>query len=168
MKKYQSWLLPALAVLAMTAWLGRSQIRNLFPPAMKFANTVLTPVASQGNIKVSDFRGQVLLVSCFQTWCVDCARETPVIASLKSSIPDTAFKVLYISDESPEKINAFSSRFGNGQVIFAHSAASMQEIGISVFPSTFLLNKKGEVVMTKLEGYDWMQEAATIKQLLAE
>jgi hypothetical protein len=41
-------------------------------------------------------------------------------------------------------------------------------LGIRSFPSTFLLNKKGEVIMTKLEGYEWLQEAEAIQKLLAE
>ena len=41
-------------------------------------------------------------------------------------------------------------------------------MGIYVFPTTYLLNKKGEVVQSKLEGYNWALEKETIKKLISE
>jgi hypothetical protein len=52
--------------------------------------------------------------------------------------------------------------------MFAHSNESLASLGIYVYPTTYLLNKKGEVIRSKLEGYNWALEKGTIEKLLAE
>jgi hypothetical protein len=76
--------------------------------------------------------------------------------------------VLYISDEDVSKIEGFKNRFPTDKIIFAKSTASLSSLGIHVYPTTYLLNKKGETVLAKLEGYDWLQEKGQIEKLLAE
>ncbi len=166
MKKLKPYFLPAAFVLLLAGWAGRKHIRNLFPPAMKFSNNLLTTVDGQQPLRINDLRGSVVIVSCFQTWCMDCARETPVLNELAATIHSPAFKVVYITDEDEQKINGFRNRFASNNILFTRSA-TMKELGISVFPTTYLLNKKGEVVTVKFEGYDWLQQADKIRELLA-
>jgi thiol-disulfide isomerase/thioredoxin len=168
MKRYRQYITPALFIIALAAYAGRSQLRNLFPPKMKFANTELTTVDDSKKITINDFKGSVVIVSCFQTWCMDCARETPALNELAATINSPAFKIVYITNEDNEKISAFRSRFASANILFAHLNAPMNKLGISSFPTTYLLNKQGEVVITKLEGYDWMKKEAAIKELIAE
>ena len=52
-----------------------------------------------------------------------------------------------------------------GKILLFAMPASL---GVHVYPTTYLLNKKGEVVLSKLEGYDWSQEKETIKKLLSD
>jgi thiol-disulfide isomerase/thioredoxin len=168
MKRYRQYITPALFIVALAAYAGRSHLRNLFPPKMKFANTELTTVDDSKKITINDFKGSVVIVSCFQTWCIDCARETPVLNELATAVNSPAFKIVYITNEDNEKISAFRNRFASGNILFTHLNAPMNELGISSFPTTYLLNKQGEVVITKLEGYDWMKKEAAIKELIAE
>lgn len=168
MKKYTSYITPALILLVLAAWISRSHIRNLFPPKMKFAGTPLRTIDDNRLLSVNDLKGNVLIVSCFQTWCVDCARETPVLNELAAAIQSPAFKVVYITDESPEKIAAFRKRFASENILFTQASTQLSDLGISVYPSTFLLDKKGTVVKTKLEGYDWMKEEAAIRELITD
>jgi hypothetical protein len=53
-------------------------------------------------------------------------------------------------------------------ILFAHSDNSLSSSGIHVYPTTYLLNKKGEMIRSKLEGYNWALEKETIERLLAE
>ncbi|MBL0358058.1 MAG: TlpA family protein disulfide reductase [Chitinophagaceae bacterium] len=168
MKKYQPYIIPLLMALALAAWAGRSKLRNLFPPKMKFADTPLLITDSNRKLSINELKGNVLIVSCFQTWCVDCARETPVLNQLAAGINSPVFKIVYITDEESERINIFRSRFASGNIVFARSSTSMKDLGITVFPTTFLLDKNGKIITTKLEGYDWLQYQATIKKLIAE
>jgi thiol-disulfide isomerase/thioredoxin len=157
-----------LLIVAALAWMGRSFIRQLFPPAMQFAAAPLTRIMDGKATTIAEYRGKVVIVSCFQTWCIDCARETPVLNELAGKMPADQFRVVYVSDEPVDKIAGFNARFSSGNIVFTQSPQSLSTLGISVFPTTYLMNKKGEVVKTRLEGYDWMQEEATIRQLLAE
>lgn len=166
MKKLKPYFLPAAFILLLAGWAGRKHIRNLFPAPMKFANNLFSTVDDHHPLRISDLKGSVVIVSCFQTWCVDCARETPVLNELVATIHSPSFKVVYITDENEQKINAFRNRFASNNILFVRSA-TMKELGINVFPTTYLVNKNGEVVTAKFEGYDWLQEVDKINQLLA-
>lgn len=168
MKQFKRYITPALLILLMAAWAGRSLIRNWFPPTMKFADEALTTVDDNRKFSINDLKDTVLIVSCFQTWCIDCARETPVLNELAAAVNSPVFKIVYVTDEDIERVTAFRNRFASGNILFTHSAASMKELGISVFPTTYLLNKKGNVITTKLEGYDWMKELPVIKKLITQ
>jgi thiol-disulfide isomerase/thioredoxin len=135
-------------------------------PSMNFQSEKFTIIGSKQTTSLDALRGNVVIVSCYQTWCGDCARETPVLNELAAKINSSKFTVLYVSDEPEEKVNRFRQRFASGRILYASSAKDMKALGIHVFPTTFLLDKKGGVVKTKQEGYDWLQEEERIRKLL--
>lgn len=135
---------------------------------MGFNATELVTVDDNKKITINDFLGKVVIVSCFQTWCSDCAGETPVLNSLAGNLNPDNFIIIYITDEGSDKLQSFRARFASDNILFTFSKKSLASLGIHVYPTTFLLNKKGEVVITKLEGYDWLREEAVIRKLIAE
>ncbi len=76
-----------------------------------------TNIDTKQPVTVNDFKGNVVIVSCFQTWCGDCARETPVINELANKLTTDKFKVLYISNEDEAKVSAFRQRFASDKII---------------------------------------------------
>jgi thiol-disulfide isomerase/thioredoxin len=168
MNRYKKWLLPLLLITALAVWLGRSRIRNMFPPGLGFYTVPLTVVDDGRTMTLADFKEKVIIVSCYQTWCKDCAKETPVLNQLAENIGSSQFKVLYISDEDTAKVNRFRRRFASANILFTRCAGSMDKLGISAYPTTYLLNKNGQVVKTKLEGYNWLQEEPLIRKMIAE
>lgn len=142
--------------------------RYYFFPKMTFRSEQLTRLDNGEHTNIDALKGNVLIVSCYQTWCGDCARETPVLNDLATAINSPQFKVIYISNEPAEKVNRFKSRFESGKILFTKTEKQPSDLGIRAFPSTFLLDKKGKVILTKLEGYDWRKEEKQIRQLLAE
>jgi thiol-disulfide isomerase/thioredoxin len=168
MKKYQNKIITAIVIILLSGLAIRSFIHKNYPPKMGFNATELITVDGNKKITINDYRGSVVIVSCFQTWCGDCAGETPVINQLATTINSEKFKVIYITDEGNDKLNSFRSRLSSDKILFTYSAKSLASLGIHVYPTTFLLNKSGDVVKTKLEGYDWLQEEILIKKLIAE
>ena len=156
----------AILLLAFVGY--RMLKRFVLKPEMKFQSEVLTAIDSNYITSIAAMKGNVIIVSCYQTWCGDCARETPGLNELATKINSSQFTVLYISDEPEEKVNKFRQRFASDKILFVKTGKRISELGIRSFPSTFLLNKNGEVFITKLEGYDWLKEEKAIKKLLAE
>jgi len=154
--------------ILLLAFVGYKLVKRfLLLPKMSFQSEQLTILDSKQTTSIDGLKGNVVIVSCYQTWCGDCARETPWLNELATHINTPDFKVLYISDEPEEKVTRFRKRFDSDKIVFTQSTKRLGELGIRSFPSTFLLDKNGQVVKTKLEGYDWKKEAATIKKLLA-
>lgn len=168
MKKYLKYIFTSIAFIILAVIAVRYYIHKTYPPDMGFKATELITV--DGNIKTSinDFKGNVVIVSCFQTWCGACAGETPVLNKLAANLKDEKFSIIYITDETGEKLQSFRARLASDRIIFTYSLKSLASLGIYVYPTTFLLNKRGEVVKTSLEGYNWLQEEAGIRKLLEQ
>lgn len=166
MKKINTSTIIGILLLAFVGY--KLVKRYLLLPNMSFQSEKLTILNNQQTTSIAELKGNVVIVSCYQTWCSDCARETPWLNELATHINASNFTILYISDEPEEKVNQFRKRFDSDKILFATSSKRLGDLGIRSFPSTFLLNKKGQVVKTKLEGYNWTKDEKEIRDLLKE
>ena len=55
--------------------------------------------ASGAMHRLADYRGKVVLVNFWATWCVPCREEMPSIDKLKSSLKGKPFEVLFENDD---------------------------------------------------------------------
>ncbi len=168
MTKFQINILVVVITTPLIIYGVSKFLSHKIPPKMSFNAAELVAIDDNKKITINDYLGNVVVVSCFQTWCGDCAKETPIINQLATNINNPNFKVIYITDEGNEKLATFRSRLASDKILFTYSGKSLKSLGIYVYPTTFLINKKGEVVKTKLEGYDWLQEADLIEKLIVE
>ena len=135
---------------------------------MEFQTSELLLTGNNSKTTINNLKGNVVIVSFFQTWCGPCIQEMYVFDELLATVNSSNFKILCISDEDTGRINMLQSRFTPGKIMFAYAAESFASLGIHVYPTTYLLNKKGEVIQSKLEGYNWALEKETIKKLISE
>jgi thiol-disulfide isomerase/thioredoxin len=96
----------------------------------------------------------VFVVSYFQTWCSDCVKEQPELLKLESHFKGQNFKVLMVSDEPIDLISKFKEKF-QSQLSFYQLQDPIKSIGISRFPTTYLIDKNGVVQEVKVEGINW-------------
>jgi thiol-disulfide isomerase/thioredoxin len=166
--KSKNKILATVLFLSLGAWAVRWYVHKTYPPKMAFNAARL--ITTDGNVETSidAYKGNVVIVSCFQTWCSDCAKETPILNQLADNLHSEKFKIIYITDERNDKLNAFRSRLPSRNILFTYSSKSLAGFGINVYPTTYLLDKKGRVIKVKLEGYNWLLEERAIRHLLAE
>lgn len=109
-----------------------------------------------GNMfSIQDAKNTVVMVSFFQSWCGDCRREQPELEALQQAVGgEDKLKIFLVSDEDWSKINTVKASTKT-KLEFFQSEKPLKEIGIRRFPTTYLLNKKGEVVEAKVEGIHW-------------
>ena len=165
--KLSSIIFYSIIILSI-GWGIRWYIRKTITPKMEFQSSELLLTGSNTKTTINNLKGNVVIVSFFQTWCGPCIQEMYVFDELLASGNSSNFKILCISDEDTNRINMLQSRFTPDKITFAHSTKSLSSMGIHVYPTTYLLNKKGEVVQSKLEGYNWALEKETIKKLISE
>ena len=163
--KFNGIILSAVIFLA-AGWGIMWCVRKTVAPKMKFQNNKLLLTGSNTKNTINDLKGNVVIVSFFQTWCGPCIQEMYVFDELITSVNSSNFKILCISDENSDRINMLQRRFTPDKIMFAHSAESLSSLGIHVYPTTYLLNKNGEVVKSTLEGYNWGLEKGAIEKLL--
>ncbi len=157
-----------IIIILAAGWGIRWGIRKTVAPKMEFQSSELLLTGNNKKVIINDLKGNVVIVSFFQTWCGSCIQEMYVFDELIAKINSPKLKILCVSDESNDLINTLQNRFVPGNILFAHSTKSLASLGIYVYPTTYLLNKKGEVIKSKLEGYNWALEKETIEKLLSE
>ena len=110
---------------------------------------------SGNKISLSENKGKVMIVSYFQSWCGDCRKEQPELEALQKAVGgEDKLKIFLVSDEDWTKINSVKDATKTN-LTFYKSEKGLKEIGIRRFPTTYLLNKKGDVVEAKVEGINW-------------
>lgn len=108
-------------------------------------------------IQISGFKGQYVLLSYFQTWCGDCIQELQSIDALQMKVGKDKLKVIMVSDESWKKINHFKEKNCN-TLDYYQSVKSLNSQNIRVFPTSYLLDKNGVVIMSQLKAFDWSSD----------
>ncbi len=152
MKKQKKIHLPFFCViLALTVmWtVAASEAATTMP---KFA---LESVRDGKIVQSDSFKGKVLLVVFFATWCPPCAEEVPALVKLQHGLADAGFSVvgLSVDQQSPALVAKFvEKRAINYPVLLAESQTTRDFGGIYGIPVAFLVNKSGNVVK-KYTGY---------------
>ena len=151
--KMKKILLLSLAFASITTYfiLKMMKSKNAFETMMKTAQ-----LTDLDNLKLdlAKLEGKVFVISFFQTWCGDCVKENPELKKLQEEFDSTKFQVILVSDEPMEKLKLFDDRFQSGLKIYQSSVA-LKDLGVSRFPTTFLIDKKGNTLIHKVEGINW-------------
>jgi len=130
----------------------------------------LTPVDFfdlDGNaVNFADFKGKVLLVNLWATWCGPCLRELPALQRLSNKLAGTDFKLLAISIDkeiSNQEIYAFYEKLNiNSLGLYIDNDQKLGEIlPTDVVPASFIINRQGEVVSYMRSFADWDAKEAT-------
>lgn len=119
----------------------------------KEADTNLAPDFTLQNlagedVSLSDLRGKVVFVNFWATWCPPCRAEIPHFIELVDKYGDD-FTVLGIALDPREfdKVAPFVDKMGiNYPVVLDKKGVSQLYGGISSIPTTFVVNRDGEVI----------------------
>jgi thiol-disulfide isomerase/thioredoxin len=115
----------------------------------------LTSVTNGQTVTSKSFSDKVLLVTFFATWCPPCRQEIPTLKTLHEELGPRGFSVIGLSvDEGGRKIvdKLVQLEKINYPVLMANRATADNFGGISGVPTSFLINRQGNVVKT-YQGY---------------
>lgn len=116
--------------------------------------------AAGNKVMLRDFRGRVVLVNLWATWCPPCVAELPSLDILQAKLKDKNFKVLAISLDrgvSMDKIKAFLDEHDieNLTPYWDENRDITMKWKYDGIPSSFLLDRSGNVLMEYQGGLDW-------------
>lgn len=150
-------LVKTLFILVVLGGIGFGVYRSFFEAHQGkplFFHDKSLRLVSGGETTTDATKGQVTVVACFQTWCSDCIKEIPLLAEMRQMVGSDRINVLLISDEPFDKLVRFAGAYGD-DIQIAQATFGFKASGIDVYPTTFLLNKDGEIVLEKFEGWNW-------------
>jgi peroxiredoxin len=117
-------------------------------------------------------RGKVVLVNFWATSCTTCVKEMPHLIETHQKFKDRGFETLSIAmayDPPAYVMNFAESRKLPFRVTMDNTGAMAKKFGqVQLTPTTFVLNKKGEIVKRYVGEPDFAQLHALLEKLLAE
>jgi thiol-disulfide isomerase/thioredoxin len=104
-------------------------------------------------VSIRDFKGKVILVNFWATWCRPCRAEIPDLVELQNKYKDRLQIIgLDVDDDDPDAIKNFVAEFGiNYPVVVATPEVRIRYGGIPALPTSFVLDTEGRIVQ-KHEG----------------
>jgi thiol-disulfide isomerase/thioredoxin len=147
-------------VAPIRAWTGKST------PALALSDLAGRP------IDLRDFRGRVVLVNFWATWCEPCRDEMPAIARLRDQLKGQPFEVLTVNyGESNAKVAAFLQKEKlDVPVLLDPDKAAAERWNAKGLPMTFLVDARGRVRYWVFGERDWSEGEALkhVEKLMAE
>lgn len=122
-----------------------------------FPTLVLTDFSGH-RVPLDDYRGRVVVLNVWATWCAPCRKELPGLERLHRQLDPSRFAVLGLSVDSDLHVaREFLAQLGISFTNFSdpQRRIASQLLGIRVYPDTFILSRNG-ILLRKVSGErDW-------------
>ena len=124
--------------------------------------------------KLSDYRGQVLMINVWATWCLPCRVEMPSIEALHRSYAAKGLKIVAVSidDQGTEPaIRSFARQYGlTFEILHDPKGRITNDYDITGYPETFIIGKDGVIRKKLMSATDWNspEARALVDRLLSE
>ena len=104
-------------------------------------------------VKLSDYKGKVVLLNFWATWCGPCKIEIPWFIDFEQKYKDRGFAVLGVSmdDDGWTAVKPYiAEKRLNYRVLLGNDTVGDQYGGVDSLPTTFLLDRNGKVAATHI------------------
>lgn len=120
--------------------------------------------------RLSDYRGKVVFLNFWASFCVPCREEMPSMESLVRQYEEQGMVMVAIShDAEKADMDGFMNQFLPGQrssmeVLWDPDASVAADYGTELIPETYIIDREGRVVARFVNAYDWTRPE--VKQLI--
>ncbi len=140
-------------------------------PSAKSAPSFTLQDLNGKTVSLSDFKGKVVVLDFWATWCPPCVKEIPHFIELYEQYKDRGFAMVGISvdREGVSVVKSFARKYQiNYPILMADGQVANAYGGITGIPTTFVIDSAGNI-RHKYVGYrEKAVFEADIKTLLAE
>ena len=145
---------------------------GLQPASMAVTPPVRLRDLSGRPVDLSRLRGKVVIVNFWASWCPPCVREMPSMERLQQKMKGKPFRILAINGGEPAAtVRKFMERTHyDFPVLLDPKGTAYRAWKVYVYPTSYLLDRRGHVRLASVGGLDWTDPAVVqaIDRLLAE
>jgi cytochrome c biogenesis protein CcmG/thiol:disulfide interchange protein DsbE len=166
------------AVVCAVAYSATRYLRHeLFPvelgsKAPNFKALTLDSIPKEKYL--ADYRGKVVMLNVWATWCLPCRVEMPSIEELHKAYGPKGLKIVAVSIDDPGTdagIRAFAKQYGlTFEILHDPTGKIVDQYDISGYPETFIVGKDGVIRKKLMSATDWNSPdaRALVDRLLTE
>jgi len=127
------------------------------PPRIGTDAPDFTVKDSERTVKLSDYRGQVVVLNFWASWCPPCIEETPSLVQMQARLKDKGIIVLAVSEDADEAAyRRFLQRFNSNLVSVRDPSAKTKGLyGTVLIPETYIIDRRGVVRRKFVSAVDW-------------
>lgn len=176
-------LLIALLVLAVVAALVpllmevSKPVRTAVPEGADVATLTAKPAppftlttVDGRTVSLSDYKGQVVMLNIWATWCPPCVRETPRLVRVYEDYKAQGFVILGLNTTYQDKREAVATFVRDHKVSYPVLLDTDGSVGRSyggrLLPTSYLIDRDGKIVVTKVGEVDEAQLREQVTALL--
>lgn len=140
------------------------------PP--KPAPALMLPALVGGKTDLAQFRGKVVLVNFWATWCPPCRKEMPSMNRLAAQLNGQPFVMLGVNaGDTPGDVRAFLDKVPvDFPILMDEEGVTLKPWHAFVFPTSYVVDKQGQLRLGLVGSVEWdePQVVARIQALLNE
>ena len=113
-------------------------------------------------VSLKQFRGRVVFLNFWATWCVPCREEMPAMEKLHRELKDEGLEVVAVNfKENSQQVRKFFDELGlTFTALLDKDGAVSEEYGVWSLPLSYFIDRRGEFVGKAIGSRDWHSEAA--------
>ncbi len=164
---YAALMLGANAAFADTAALEAlkdGDMKKLMFSEAKPAGTATFTDTEGNEVSLADYRGKVVLLNFWATWCAPCRHEMPMLDALQAEYGGDDFQVVTVATGRNKEmaIVKFFEEIGveHLPILMDPKQGLAREMGVMGLPVTVLLDREGNEIARMMGDADWSSDSA--------
>ena len=102
-----------------------------------------------GEIELEAFRGKVLFINLWASWCTPCIREMETIEGLKERLADTDVEFLIVAAEGERPVRRHLRRYSYDLPIYLEVDRMPASFGLRGLPTSWVVDREGRIVLLR-------------------
>jgi thiol-disulfide isomerase/thioredoxin len=157
---------PVIILVSLAFCSNGQQVANILDPRLQ----IKLPTVKGDSITLASQKGKVILLDFWASWCGPCRSSNKKLLKVYEKYKQQGFEIFGVSLDEEKKdwekaiikdrINWLQVNDPRG----SWNATTAADWNISVLPTSFLINKKGDVVAMDLEGKELEKEISALLQ----
>jgi thiol-disulfide isomerase/thioredoxin len=100
-------------------------------------------------VKLEAFRGRVLFINLWASWCTPCIREMETIERLKDRLADTDVEFLVVAAEAERPVRRHLRKYRYDLPIYLEVERIPPAFGLRGLPTSWLVDREGRIVLLR-------------------